>query len=78
MTATEAESRRVETLTIKLTEMVVQVPEPVSPTYRSRVRRVSCRYRSQGVVQVPDQHRSGLTFLERKTGFEPATLTLAR
>jgi hypothetical protein len=32
-----------------------QVPEPVSPTYRTRVRKVSCSYRSQSGVELPDQ-----------------------
>ena len=35
---------------------VAQVPEPVLPTYRNRVRKVSPRYRSQSVVQLAEQH----------------------
>ena len=37
---------------------VVQVPEPVSPRYRSRVREVSGRCRSHGVHYEPGPHRS--------------------
>ena len=57
---------------------VAELPEPVSPGYRSRVREVSRRCRSQCVVQVPDLHIDLGNLLERTTGFEPATLTLAR
>jgi len=35
---------------------VVQVPEPPSPRYRSRVREVSGRYRSHSVQHVPGPH----------------------
>jgi hypothetical protein len=35
---------------------VVQVPEPLSPRYRSRVREVSGRYRSHGIHYVPGPH----------------------
>ena len=31
-------------------DVSAQVPEPVSPRYRSRVRKVSCSYRSQSVA----------------------------
>jgi hypothetical protein len=34
----------------------VQVPEPVSPIYRSRVRNVSHIYRSQSVADQPEPH----------------------
>jgi hypothetical protein len=34
----------------------VQVPEPVSPRYRSRVLKVSCRCRSHSVKDVPEPH----------------------
>ena len=37
---------------------VVQVPEPPSPRYRSRVREVSDRYRSHGVHCVPGPHKA--------------------
>src|SRR5205085_1861784 len=35
---------------------VVKVAEPVSPSYRSRVRKVSCTYRSQCVAHLPELH----------------------
>jgi hypothetical protein len=56
---------------------VAHLPEPVSPMYRNCVRKVSPMHRSQGVVYLPRLHSSGPEFLERKMGFEPATLTLA-
>ena len=34
----------------------MQVPEPVSPRYRSRVLKVSCRCRSHSVKHVPEPH----------------------
>jgi hypothetical protein len=36
---------------------VKQVPEPVSPRYRNRVREVSSRYRSHGVKHEPEFHK---------------------
>ncbi len=62
---------------------VAYLPEPVSPRYRSRVRKVSCIYRSQGVVDLPVQHmvHNGPAMFvtwtcevgrERATGIEPA------
>ena len=42
--------------TLVRTASVVQVPEPLSPRYRSRVREVSGRYRSHGVQYVPGPH----------------------
>ena len=38
-------------------EGVVQVPEPVSPRCRSRVREVSASYRSHGVKDEPESHK---------------------
>ena len=35
---------------------MTQVPEPLSPRYRSRVREVSASYRSHGVNHVPGPH----------------------
>jgi hypothetical protein len=35
---------------------VAQVPEPLSPRYRSRVREVSTSYRSHGVNHEPESH----------------------
>ena len=35
---------------------VAQVPEPLSPRYRSRVREVSASYRSHGVNHEPEPH----------------------
>ena len=38
---------------------VTQLPEPVSPSYRNRVRDVQHTYRSQRVKHVPGQHTAG-------------------
>ena len=54
------------------TECVAEVPEPVSPTYRSRFREVSCSYPSQSVAHLPEQDLRGLARRERATGIEPA------
>jgi hypothetical protein len=43
---------------------VAQVPEPVSPRYRSRVRKVSPRHGSPSVVDLPELH-SDLRCLKR-------------
>jgi hypothetical protein len=42
-------------------EGVAQVPEPLSPRYRSRVSEVSPGYRSHGVQHEPEPHTSGAT-----------------
>jgi hypothetical protein len=39
---------------------VAQVPEPLSPRYRSRVREVSTSYRSHGVNHEPESHTSNV------------------
>src|SRR6267143_347407 len=40
-------------------ESVKQVPEPLSPRYRSRVREVPPRYRSHSVKHEPESHSRG-------------------
>jgi hypothetical protein len=40
---------------------VMQVPEPLSPRYRSRVQKVSCRSRSHSGKHLPGPHKRRLT-----------------
>ena len=49
---------------------VAGVPEPGREVWQ--------RYRSRCVAEVPNFHTEQDTSFERTTGFEPATLTLAR
>ena len=55
---------------------VAEVPEPVSPRYRSRVRGMSHRYRSQSVAWLPKPHNVYMCVMEREMGFEPTALCL--
>ena len=50
---------------------VVKVAEPVSPSYRNRVREPSCTYRSQRVAHLPELHTSPLETVRRTVRSRP-------
>ncbi len=54
----------------------MQVPEPVSPRYRNRVRKVSCRWRSHSGKHEPEFHTQTVQAFERSP-FNEAELAAA-
>jgi hypothetical protein len=52
-------------------ESVAQVPEPVSPRYRNRVREVSPTYRNHDVQHEPGPHIRDLTACRQSLGQTP-------